>query len=126
MVREPDDRAASALVNEDKLLQVVLNLVGNALQATSDGGRVRVGVIRDGEHAVLEVQDDGPGIPPEVVERIWEPFFTTKGAKGTGLGLGITRRIVEEHGGRISVRTRPNEGAMFRVELPYHLVRDDT
>ena len=126
LVREPDDAAVTARVNDDKILQVVLNLIGNALQATPEGGRVRVGTSRQGDHAVIEVEDDGCGIPPETLERIWEPFFTTKGAQGNGLGLGISRRIVEEHGGRIGVVSRPEEGTRFRIELPYDDVRGDT
>jgi signal transduction histidine kinase len=126
VVREPDDPAVSACVNGDKILQVVLNLIGNALQATREGGRVRIGIARDGDHSIIEVEDNGCGIPPETLERIWEPFFTTKGARGTGLGLGISRRIVEEHGGRIEVVSRPDEGTRFRVELPYDDVRGDT
>src|SRR5688572_26001142 len=102
VVREPNDLAASADVSSDRILQVVLNLIGNALQATREGGRVRVGISRDGAHTAVEVEDDGCGIPAEVLARIWEPFFTTKGAHGTGLGLGISRRIVEEHGGIIA------------------------
>ena len=119
LVREPNDPEALADVHDDKLLQVVLNLIGNALQATGEGGRVRVGVSREGNHTLIEVEDDGCGIPPDVLARIWEPFFTTKGVHGTGLGLGISRRIVEEHGGTISVISRPDEGTRFRVELPY-------
>jgi signal transduction histidine kinase len=126
LVQDPHDREVQADVHDDKLLQVVLNLIGNALQATHEGGRVRVGVSREGAHTVIEVEDDGCGIPPDVLERIWEPFFTTKGVHGTGLGLGISRRIVQEHGGTISVVSKPEEGTRFRVELPYPVVRAET
>jgi len=126
LLREPNDPEAKADVNDDKILQVVLNLIGNGLQATREGGCVRVGVSREGEHTVIEVADDGCGIPPDVLERIWEPFFTTKGVHGTGLGLGISRRIVEDHGGRITVVSRPEEGTRFRIELPYPGTRGRT
>jgi signal transduction histidine kinase len=68
---------------------------------------------------LLEVRDSGPGIQPKDIDRIWNPFFTTKGAgQGTGLGLPITHRIVVRHGGRISVESEPGRGALFVVRLP--------
>jgi len=105
-------------VNQEKILQVALNLLRNALQATREGGTIRVGVHREGDRARLEVADDGVGIAPEHLARIWEPFFTTKGDTGTGLGLGIVKRIVEEHGGTIGVESAPGRGSTFTVELP--------
>jgi signal transduction histidine kinase len=116
--REPYDPDATALVNPEKLLQVVLNLIRNAIQATREGGRIRIGVSRRGARVLLEIEDDGAGIHPEHLSQIWEPFFSTKGDAGTGLGLGICRRIVEEHGGQITVQSQPGKGATFTVELP--------
>jgi signal transduction histidine kinase len=116
--KRPFDREARASVNHEKLLQVVLNLVRNAIQATREGGKIRIGVARRGDLAVIEVEDDGVGIAPELHERIFEPFFSTKGDQGTGLGLGICRRIVEEHGGRIRLASESGQGARFSVELP--------
>jgi signal transduction histidine kinase len=116
--KRPFDATVRASVNHEKILQIVLNLVRNAIQATREGGHIRVGVERRGDRAVLEVEDDGVGIAPEHQERIWEPFFSTKGDVGTGLGLGIVRRIVEEHGGRITVVSARGKGARFTVELP--------
>jgi signal transduction histidine kinase len=118
LVREPADPDVRVSANRDKLLQVILNLVRNALQATREGGHLRLGVHGDDGHGLLEVEDDGDGIAPEHLDRIWEPFFTTKGETGTGLGLGICRRIVEEHGGTISVRANPQHGVTFVVALP--------
>ena len=67
----------------------------------------------------MRVRDSGPGIPPEVLEKIFEPFFSTKGeGKGTGLGLYISRNIIVEHGGRIDVRSRIGEGSIFTIVLP--------
>ena len=71
---------------------------------------------RGGWSAVLEVEDSGPGLPPEAQEQIFEPFFTTK-EDGTGLGLSTVQRLVEQHGGAISVRSHPGEGTCFRVVL---------
>lgn len=118
IVREPWDAQVAAVVNREKILQVVLNLLRNAIQATREKGRIRVGVSRAGRDVLIEVEDDGVGIAPEHVPRIWEAFFSTKGEAGTGLGLGICRRIVEEHGGAIGVETSPGGGARFHVTLP--------
>jgi signal transduction histidine kinase len=118
LTRAPWDAEARAVVNAEKLLQVMLNLVRNAIQATREGGTIRVGLAREGGHVVIEVEDNGYGIAPEHLARIWEPFFSTKGDMGTGLGLGICKRIIDEHGGTITVASRPREGARFTVELP--------
>jgi signal transduction histidine kinase len=118
LAKTPYDETAKALVNRDKLLQVVLNLIRNAFQATREGGHIRVGVRADGKDALIEVEDDGVGIDAANWDRIWEPFFTTKGDTGTGLGLGICRRIVEEHGGTITAAPNPERGVTFTVRLP--------
>jgi signal transduction histidine kinase len=101
--------------------QVVANLVLNAIQAvrtTGSPGLVRIATFVDGACAVLEVSDSGPGVAPEIAQRIFEPFFTTKPAgQGTGLGLAVSRQLVERHGGKLSLATSPR-GARFRVELP--------
>lgn len=111
------------------LEQVLINLLSNArdaLDTLPDGAakQVWIRVSRSprgegGEDVVLEVSDNGPGMPPEVHERVFEPFFTTKSAgQGTGIGLSIVRTIVAKCGGRISVESEPGEGTTFRVELP--------
>ncbi|HKA89049.1 MAG TPA: ATP-binding protein [Haliangiales bacterium] len=116
--RSPHDGDVSAEVNREKILQVLINLVRNAIQATREGGRIRIGVLRDGGEALMEVEDDGVGIAAEDLPRIWEPFFSTKGEVGTGLGLGICRRIIEEHGGTIDAASEPGRGARFTIRLP--------
>jgi signal transduction histidine kinase len=100
------------------LNQVWLNLLDNAIDAAGDGGRVALRT-RAGESEVLvDVEDDGPGIPPDVVGRIFEPFFTTKPVgEGTGLGLELVRRVVIEHGGDVNIETAPGR-TVFRVRLP--------
>ncbi|HVP39121.1 MAG TPA: ATP-binding protein [Candidatus Saccharimonadales bacterium] len=98
---------------------VCMNLSMNAVQAMPTGGTLTVRTRRAGRGVVLEVQDTGPGISPEHLDRIWDPFFTTKPlGQGTGLGLSITQGIVVRHGGRIHVDSRPGGGARFVVELP--------
>jgi signal transduction histidine kinase len=101
--------------------QVVLNLLVNAAQATPEsGGSIVVRTsVRDAQHVAIEVADNGKGIPKEVLPRIFDPFFTTKEVgKGTGLGLSICYRIVQAHGGRIDVDSRPGVGTRFTVVLP--------
>jgi signal transduction histidine kinase len=110
----------------DRLLQVFLNLVRNAVEVMV--GRAGELTLRTrfervapqcggGPAAVVEVEDRGSGMPPEVQARLFTPFFTTK-ARGTGLGLAISLRIVEEHGGALEAQSRPGSGTTFRVLVP--------
>jgi signal transduction histidine kinase/CheY-like chemotaxis protein len=106
-----------------QLQQVLMNLIGNARQAIEEqgkGGTIRVKTMRISEKRVLlEVSDDGPGIPQAIQARIFDPFFTTKPAGvGTGLGLSIVLGIVREHGGRLHVTSNPGQGTIFSIELP--------
>jgi len=105
---------------EGSLRGVVMNLCMNAVQAMTGGGRLLVRTSRLGDdRVVLVVQDDGPGIATEHLNRIWDPFFTTKPVgQGTGLGLSITQRAVDRHGGRVAVESAPGKGARFTVTLP--------
>lgn len=124
---DPDLPPPSA--DASQLQQVVLNLLQNAHDAISlsgKGSRVMVRTRRSGKDKLaFEVEDDGPGIPKDTRERIFNPFFTTKPpGKGTGLGLTISHKIVENHGGRISVRSRRGGGARFVVELPLRHLPD--
>jgi hypothetical protein len=105
--------------NAGKLQQVFLNLFLNARDAMAGGGKLEVRSYADSVGACIEVSDTGHGIAPENLHRIYDPFFTTKGAKkGTGLGLSVTYGIIQEHGGSIEVSNRRGGGATFRVELP--------
>jgi two-component system NtrC family sensor kinase len=101
--------------------QVLLALVMNALDAMPRGGRLRLTrrLSADGTMVELEVQDDGVGIPPDLLPNLFEPFFTTKErGHGVGLGLAISRGIVERHGGKISVASEPGRGTTFTIRLP--------
>jgi two-component system sensor histidine kinase HydH len=101
----------------DQLHQVVLNLLANAGKASPVDSRVRVRCgVTDGS-VVLEIRDQGSGIPPEQLAEVWTPFFTTGGG-GTGLGLPIVRRIVEAHGGAVTLESEPDEGTTATVRLP--------
>ena len=103
--------------NRDRLTQVLLNLVKNAIQAMPDGGTVRITAGIDGKQAIIKVSDNGHGISQEDMSRIFEPFFTTK-ARGTGLGLALCRKIVEEHGGTITVQSVVGEGTSVSITIP--------
>jgi signal transduction histidine kinase/HAMP domain-containing protein len=103
--------------------QLVTNLVSNAVKFTASGGHVVARVSAENEHAVIEVEDNGIGIPAAEQDRVFQRFFrastaTDQAVPGTGLGLAITKAITEAHHGRISLRSRPGEGTCFRVELP--------
>ncbi|HST62855.1 MAG TPA: HAMP domain-containing sensor histidine kinase [Longimicrobium sp.] len=105
--------------HHDALSRAFANLLLNAgeVVAAAGGGSVRVELREAGAEVEVRVLDDGPGIRPEHVERVWEPDFTTK-ARGTGLGLALVRQTVQAHGGRVWARNRPEGGAEFGVALP--------
>lgn len=117
-----------ALVNPQEFKQVVLNLVTNALDSLDSGGVVTVTLVRAGAVAELVVTDTGCGMTAEVMEHLYEPFFTRRrGGQGTGLGLSITYRIVEDHGGTIRAYSDgPGRGSQFRVTLPLTEIRYGT
>jgi len=105
--------------NPQQLSQVIVNLLTNACDASPPGQEVRIHARRDGDDASIEVVDRGPGISEEERELVFEPFYTTKGpGQGTGLGLAVVYRIVEQHHGRIEIESRPGEETRVRVKLP--------
>jgi two-component system sensor histidine kinase PilS (NtrC family) len=110
---------ANLLVRFDsaQMRQVLWNLLRNAVEATGPEGHIGVRVRAEGDSVLLEVADDGPGIPPHLREQIFEPFFTTK-ERGTGLGLALVGRIVEAHGGTIELDSAVVKGTRFVVRLP--------
>jgi PAS domain S-box-containing protein len=108
-------------MDKTQIEQVVRNIVINAAQAMPHGGKLSIAThyIAEQDIAEIQFQDTGVGIPANKQEKIFTPFFTTK-TKGTGLGLAIARKIVDTHGGRITVRSTPGEGSCFIVQLPVH------
>lgn len=121
---QADDGEYSAMLDADKIIQALLNLTINAVQATERGGTVRVTLLcapDDGqgqaESVVVSVADTGGGIQPDALANIFTPYFSTK-PSGTGLGLAIAHRIIEQHGGEITVSSKPGEGSVFSVRLP--------
>ena len=119
-VRLEAEQPVFAWVNAQELKQVVLNLTANALDSLDPGGRLTVRVSQRGENAELAFEDTGCGMTPEVLEHLFEPFFTRrKGGQGTGLGLSITYRIIQEHQGQIEAMSAgPGQGSRFVVTLP--------
>jgi signal transduction histidine kinase len=111
--------------DRDQLRQVLLNLLSNAYEAMPEGGQVEVALSASDSRVHIVVVDNGAGMDQETLGRVFEPFFTRK-AKGIGLGLAVTRRIVEAHGGTIAVHSEPGEGARFSVDLPSDGRRDST
>jgi signal transduction histidine kinase len=99
-----------------QLRRALLNLARNAV-AAARAGQVRLGATADGDQVRIEVRDDGPGVPPDLREKIFAPFFTTR-EKGTGLGLAFVREIVRDHGGEVGVADAPGGGSVFSFELP--------
>jgi signal transduction histidine kinase len=115
------DAATHVLADEDQIQQVFINLIMNAIHAIQEGGTIHVsGALHkiDGQKFVeIEVKDTGPGIAPEIIDKIFDPFFSTKKDSGTGLGLSIAKDIVKRHGGEIWVASSP-KGTTFFVRLP--------
>jgi signal transduction histidine kinase len=112
-----------ARLDRDRMLQVIHNLLDNAIRHTPAGGEVTVGLAPEADGLRLWVRDDGPGIPPEEAERVFDRFYRldasrTRASGGTGLGLAIVRSLVEAHGGRVWVESRPTAGSTFVVSLP--------
>jgi signal transduction histidine kinase len=99
------------------LKQAVLNLMLNAVQAMTSGGDLILSVAPHGREAVIDVIDTGPGIPADVLDKIFHAYYTTKKG-GTGIGLAMAKRITEEHGGSIAVRSEVGKGTDFSITLP--------
>jgi signal transduction histidine kinase len=107
-----------ALIDAGQIRQCLVNLVRNATEAVgSAGGTVTVRTKRSGDRILIEVEDDGSGIAPEVLPRLFDPFFSTKDG-GNGLGLALTQQIVKDHGGDLAVQSTPGRGTTFTVSVP--------
>lgn len=117
VVRADETRLPALAADADLLCQVLLGLLANAVEAVPAGGEVGLTSRAEGAAIEIDVTDTGPGIPLDVRERVFEPFFTTR-PRGTGLGLAVARQIVEAHGGTIAVGDRPGGGARFTLRLP--------
>jgi signal transduction histidine kinase len=121
LLSELNDAVPPIPVDADGIHQAVLNLLMNAVDAVPpDTGVVSLSIEFDptSQDTTIEVQDNGVGISKEDQKKIFAPFFSTKGQRGTGLGLAVTKKIVEEHGGRIEVKSDLGQGTRFRIHLP--------
>jgi len=108
----------SVMGNISELVEVFTNLINNAIDAMSGGGEITIRALSTGDHLTITVDDTGCGIPESLKEKIFKPFFTTKGPHSTGLGMSITREIINRHGGNISVDTTYDKGTRFIITLP--------
>ena len=117
---EPDEALGEVEIDESALRRCLMNLVGNAVDACEpEVGLVTLKTVAKGEDRfVISIRDNGCGIEPARLEKIFDPFYSTKGGKGTGLGLAVTKKIVEEHSGVLHVASKPGEGTEFILELP--------
>jgi signal transduction histidine kinase len=122
----PPEEVITLHADRHALLQVIMNLISNAVDAL-EGQEDPTLTLRwgsSGDQVYFEVEDNGEGMSPQVQERLFEPFFTTKAnGRGTGLGMAILSRIVQEHRGHVALRTQPGEGARFTVTLPTNTSR---
>jgi two-component system, NtrC family, sensor kinase len=108
----------------NQLKQIFVNLLSNARQAMPGGGTVVVEIAREGDHVVARIGDDGPGIPPETLARIFDPFYTTRrDVGGTGLGLSVSLGIAQSHGGTLTAQSQAGEGTEFLLSLPALVVQ---
>jgi len=105
-------------IDPSRMRQVLANLLANALRYSPAGGTVRLNCESDGKNILLAVQDDGPGIPPDDLQHIFERFYKSTDSGGMGLGLAIAKHLVEAHGGSITAENAPDRGTVFRILLP--------
>jgi signal transduction histidine kinase len=103
--------------DRQKLTQVLVNLVRNAVQASAQWRQIGVEASRKNGHVVFAVEDEGPGVPPDLKENLFKPFFSSKGEGGMGMGLYMAKLIIDSHQGEIAVLDRPQGGARFEVRL---------
>ena len=113
-----DHDLATYPLDKDCFRQIMINLINNAIQASAEGGKVKIILHRKDSQIRVEVVDQGKGIPEQVIDKIFDPFFTTR-EKGTGLGLAIVKKLVNAHGGTIFAESAGlDRGARFVISLP--------
>ena len=116
-VLEFDSSPVSGMLDEASIRAATLNLVLNAVQAMSTGGRLTISTGRNGKTIWMTIKDTGAGMSPERIKQIFEPFNTTK-SRGLGLGMPYAQKIIQQHGGRIGVESQPGKGTQVKIELP--------
>jgi signal transduction histidine kinase len=119
VVNDLSDSIPDVLIDENKMSQVFMNIIINALQSMNGGGTLTIKTEVDNGFCVVSIKDTGGGIPSEIMPNVFDPFFTTKGVgEGTGLGLSVSKGIVEQHGGIIEVESTVGVGTIFKIKLP--------
>ncbi|MFC1862432.1 ATP-binding protein [Thermodesulfobacteriota bacterium] len=125
IIRRFDPNIGKVWVDPEKMKQVILNIISNAIECVPKGGKVEILIKKDlsrGKDIFIEIKDNGPGIPPSIIDKVFDPYFTTKHKSsmnsGTGLGLFIAHQNMQDHGGTISVKSSVNKGARFTLRLP--------
>lgn len=121
------ERSADPLpvkIDADLIKQAVLNVVLNGIQAMPQGGTLTIAARREDGSAEVEIRDNGPGIPPEIRDKIFNLYFTTK-KKGSGIGLAMTYRVMQLHNGSVEFESREGQGTTFRLRLPLLESRQD-
>ncbi len=117
ITKQYNEPLSTIMADATTLYQAFLNVLINAMQAMPDGGEINIHINTVDETVLIEFEDEGQGITEEIEEKIWNPFFTTK-EKGTGLGLGIVKNIIESHNGTIQITNRTSGGARVEISLP--------
>lgn len=120
-----DEKLIDCIGDSQHIEQVIINLILNAVDAMPQGGKLYISSFLNNSAACIEIEDTGVGIPPENLDKIFDPFFSTKEpGKGTGLGLSVSYNIIREHGGDISAESEENKGTKFIINLPLNLKRN--
>jgi signal transduction histidine kinase len=114
-----NDNVGPVMIDSDMLYQALLNVLINAMQAIETDGNIDIALIQQDSHVQLILHDSGPGIDGSILEKIWDPFFTNK-EKGTGLGLGIVKKIIEAHDGQITIANAASGGTEVKILLPFY------
>jgi len=119
IIFNPSSKPIFVQIDKTQLIRIITNLIKNAIQATQDldNAKIKIDVNDYGNHALIEVSDNGKGIPEDIINRIYEPQFTTKNA-GMGLGLSMVKKIIDNHGGNIKVESKLNNFTIFTIKLP--------
>ncbi len=113
------DTPVEVRVDDDLIKQVLMNILSNAMEAMPEGGHLQINLRNTGREAILDILDTGPGIPPEMRDKIFQLYYTTK-EKGTGIGLAMAFRAMQMHDGGIEVGGGEGRGTTFRLRFPVH------
>ena len=114
---ELDNSSVAGMLDEPSIRATTLNLVLNAVQAMPAGGHLTISTSRNGDKLLMAIRDTGPGMTPDQIKQIFEPFNTTK-SRGLGLGMPYAQKVIQQHGGQIVVESQPGKGTEVKIELP--------